>query len=150
MLCCWISIIAFSGACSAVGFSLLPPRCHRLEKYLANGSCENTSLSRYLTLGILSSFGASSVNESTANTSTKLIGCNIHICACIHIDLVAVIRRPCIVSLLRQVFRFSLPLPGALSASWLISHLDNKTSTHELYECTMSCVYTHVHVQQLI
>ena len=31
--------------------------------------------------------------------------------------LVPVIRRPCIVSLLRQVFRFSLALPGLLSAS---------------------------------
>jgi len=135
-----------------VGFSLLPPRCPCLEKYLSNGSYENTSLSRYLTLGILSSFGASSVNESTANTSTKLIGCNIHVCACTHNDLVPVIHRPCTVSLLRQVFRFSLALPGALSASWLISHLDNKTSTHELYavyKCTMSCIYTHVNVQWL-
>jgi len=46
--------------------------------------------------------------------------CITHVHACTHIDLVPVIRRPCNVSLLRQVFRFSLAL-GLRIPHFLIS-----------------------------
>jgi len=44
--------MAFRGTCSTVGFSLLPPRCLCLEKYISKVSCENISLSKYSTPGI--------------------------------------------------------------------------------------------------
>jgi len=95
---------------------LLPPQCRCLEKYLSNGSCENTSAGTWhwgywVVLGPVQWMRALQIQVHSHSSP------NIHVHACTHIDLVPVIRRPCNVSLLRQVFRFSLALPGALSAS---------------------------------
>ena len=72
---------------------------------------------------------------------------NIHVRACTHIDLVPVICRPCNVSLLRQVFRFSLALPGALSASSSHSFRYVKKSSDSHYRKTSCMFHDIVHVQ---